>query len=44
MEKMCGALKQLGTEIDVTNLPDLDSCEISSDQAGPDEDAEKIET
>lgn len=44
MEKMCGALKQLGTEIDVSNLPDLGECEISSNQASPDEDAEKIET
>ena len=44
MEKMCGALKQLGTEIDVTNLPDLGSCEIKSNQADPDEEAEKIET
>lgn len=44
METMCGALKQLGTEIDVTNLPDLGSCEITSDQADGDEETEKIET
>lgn len=43
METMCAALKQFGTEIDVTNLPDLGSCAISS---GDDEtdDVEKIET
>lgn len=44
METMCDALKQLGTEIDVTNLPDLGSCEITSDQADGGEEAEKIET
>lgn len=46
MEKMCGALKQLGTEIDVSNLPDLGECEISSNQADSDdeEEAEKIHT
>ena len=45
MESMCGALKQLGTEIDVSNLPDLGSCEISSNQSDPaEDDAEKIQT
>lgn len=44
MEKMCGALKQLGTEIDVSNLPDLGDCEISTSQSQADEDAEKIHT
>ncbi len=47
METMCGALKQLGTEIDVSNLPDLGSCGISTtstDDGDGDDDAEKIET
>ena len=42
MEKMCAALKQLGTEIDVTNLPDLGPCNISSSE--PIDDAQKIES
>jgi len=41
MEKMCGALKHLGTEIDVTNLPDLGPCNISA--SDKDEEAQKIE-
>lgn len=44
METMCGALKQLGTEIDVSNLPDLGPCEISSSTSDSEEEAEKIET
>jgi serine O-acetyltransferase len=44
METMCGALKQLGTEIDVSNLPDLDSCSISTSADNEDDEAEKIET
>jgi serine O-acetyltransferase len=41
MENMCAALKQLGTEIDVTNLPDLGPCNISS--TAQDGEAQKIE-
>ncbi|MDH5387957.1 MAG: serine O-acetyltransferase [Gammaproteobacteria bacterium] len=41
MENMCAALKQLGTEIDVTNLPDLGPCNISS--SGEHAEAQKIE-
>lgn len=41
METMCGALKQLGTEIDVTNLPDLGPCNISSPEKG--DEVQKIE-
>ena len=44
METMCGALKQFGTEIDVTNLPDLGSCSISTTAKTEGEDVEKIET
>ena len=44
MEAMCGALKQFGAEIDVTNLPDLGSCNLSSDVHDDSDDAEKIET
>jgi len=44
MESMCGALKQLGTEIDVSNLPDLDSCTIASTSGDDIDDPEKIET
>ena len=43
METMCGALKQFGAEIDVSNLPDLGSCSISTDASDEDE-ADKIET
>lgn len=43
MEAMCGALKQFGAEIDVTNLPDLGSCTIST-SAEVTDDAEKIES
>ena len=42
METMCGALKQLGMEIDVSNLPDLGPCNISP--SDPDDDAKKIES
>jgi hypothetical protein len=41
MENMCAALKQLGTEIDVSNLPDLGPCNISS--SIQDDDVQKIE-
>ena len=41
MENMCAALKQLGTEIDVTNLPDLGPCNISS--PNEDDEVQKIE-
>lgn len=44
MEKMCGALKQMGTEIDVSNLPDLGPCEIKSTQGDISEEDEKIHT
>jgi serine O-acetyltransferase len=46
METMCGALKQLGAEIDVSNLPELDSCSLTSGAAdnAEEEEAEKIET
>lgn len=42
METMCGALKQFGAEIDVSNLPDLGSCSITSTVIEED-DVEKIE-
>ena len=41
METMCGALKHLGTEIDVSNLPDLGPCNISSSEDG--DEPQKIE-
>ena len=44
MEIMCGALKQFGAEIDVTNLPDLESCAISTNEKDENDDAEKIES
>ncbi len=44
MATMCGALKQLGSEIDVSNLPDLGSCEISAEQGDDGKEAEKIES
>jgi serine O-acetyltransferase len=44
METMCAALKQVGAEIDVSNLPDLGSCNLSSSAEDEDDDAEKIET
>jgi serine O-acetyltransferase len=44
METMCGALKQFGAEIDVTNLPDLGSCNLSTSAPDEDDEAEKIET
>jgi serine O-acetyltransferase len=44
METMCKALKQFGAEIDVTNLPDLDACSITTSAADMDDDEpEKIE-
>jgi serine O-acetyltransferase len=42
METMCAALKQFGTEIDVSNLPDLGECVISDGDDDVDE-TEKIE-
>ena len=44
METMCGVLKQLGAEIEVSNLPDLGACTISTSAKIEDEDVEKIET
>ena len=44
METMCGALKQFGAEIDVTNLPDLGSCSISTATQNEGDEPEKIET
>jgi serine O-acetyltransferase len=44
MEVMCGALKQFGAEIDVSKLPDLGSCTLSSTSAEEIDDAEKIES
>ncbi|HHO59693.1 MAG TPA: serine O-acetyltransferase, partial [Thiotrichales bacterium] len=44
METMCGALKQFGAEIDVTNLPDLGACSLSTAEDDLDEEADKIET
>lgn len=44
MESMCAALKQLGTEIDISNLPDLGPCEISTQQGDDGKEAEKIES
>ena len=43
MINMCGALKQLGMEVDVSNLPDLGPCEIGDQAEDDDLDAEKIE-
>ncbi len=43
MEVMCAALKQFGAEIDVSHLPDLDACTITSSVV-EDDDAEKIES
>ena len=43
MEKMCGAIKHLGIEIDISNLPDLGPCEIHSAEKEQDLEPEKIE-
>ena len=43
MEKMCGAIKHLGIEIDISNLPDLGPCEIHSVEKEQDIEPEKIE-
>jgi serine O-acetyltransferase len=43
MQTMCVALKQLGTEIDVTQLPDLGPCEIQSTEIVEEAEPEKIE-
>lgn len=44
MEVMCGALKQFGAEIDVSNLPDLGSCSITTSAQDEGDEPEKIET
>ncbi len=44
MQMMCAALKHLGTEIDVSNLPDLGPCEIHSVEKAEDIEPEKIES
>ena len=44
MLMMCAALKHLGTEIDVSNLPDLGPCEIHSVEKAEDGEPEKIES
>ena len=44
MQMMCAALKHLGTEIDVSNLPDLGPCEIHSVEKDEDIEPEKIES
>lgn len=44
MQTMCAALKQLGTEIDVSNLPDLGPCDLSPSGDSDDQEAEKIES
>jgi len=43
MENMCAALKQLGTEIDVTNLPDLGPCDLNGAREAAEIEASKIE-
>ena len=43
METMCGAIKHLGIEIDISNLPDLGPCEIHSAEKEQDKEPEKIE-
>lgn len=42
METMCAALKQLGTEIDVSSLPDLGPCQLKTGAGEDEEEAEKI--
>lgn len=44
MLTMCAALKQLGMEVDVSNLPDLGPCEISQEGDDDDQEPEKIES
>jgi serine O-acetyltransferase len=44
METMCAALKQFGAEIDVSNLPDLGSCSLSTGEPEDADEVEKIET
>ena len=43
MQTMCAALKQLGTEVDVTNLPDLGPCKMLSEESVEEAEVEKIE-
>lgn len=44
MLNMCAALKQLGMEVDVSNLPDLGPCDISTSSGDDDIEPEKIES
>jgi serine O-acetyltransferase len=44
MQTMCAALKQLGTEVDVSILPDLGPCEILSVEKVESDEPEKIES
>jgi serine O-acetyltransferase len=44
MQMMCAALKHLGAEVDVSNLPDLGPCEIHSVEKAEDVEPEKIES
>ena len=44
MLNMCAALKQLGMEVDVSNLPDLGPCDISTSAKVDDQEPEKIES
>ena len=44
MQNMCAALKQLGMEVDVSNLPDLGPCELGSTDKGDGAEPEKIES
>jgi serine O-acetyltransferase len=43
MQSMCAALKHLGAEVDVANLPDLGPCEIHSVENVEEAEPEKIE-
>ncbi len=44
MQSMCTALKQLGSEIDVSQLPELEPCDISASGESNEPEAEKIES
>lgn len=44
MQNMCAALKQLGMEVDVSNLPDLGPCELGTTDQGDHQEPEKIES
>lgn len=43
MQTMCSALKQLGSEIDVSQLPDLGPCDFGNNAQNDEIDVEKIE-